>query len=178
MIGVENDLRRQFFGAAGSTASVVAGLCASFSRYSHYAMDIRDREAVRDLFKRHRPDLVIHTAAQPSHDKAASIPYEDFDVNAGGTLNLLVAGMTMLRKRRFALPARTRFMATGRTASRWWKSLRVTITPTGATGSMKACRLTAPCIRSLVPRSWPRMFFARSLAVIFECRWGYLDAAA
>jgi CDP-paratose 2-epimerase len=91
VIGVDNDLRQEFFGAAGSTASVVAGLCASFSRYNHYSLDIRDRNAVRDLFKRHRPDFVIHTAAQPSHDKAASIPYQDFDVNAGGTLNLLVA---------------------------------------------------------------------------------------
>jgi len=91
VIGVDNDLRQEFFGAAGSTASVIAGFCASFSRYDHYSLDIRDRDAVRDLFKRHRPDFVIHTAAQPSHDKAASIPYEDFDVNAGGTLNLLVA---------------------------------------------------------------------------------------
>jgi CDP-paratose 2-epimerase len=91
VIGVDNDLRQEFFGAAGSTAPVIAGLRASFSRYDHYPLDIRDRDAVRDLFKRHRPDFVIHTAAQPSHDKAASIPYQDFDVNAGGTLNLLVA---------------------------------------------------------------------------------------
>jgi CDP-paratose 2-epimerase len=59
--------------------------------YRHAALDIRDRQAMRDLFAAERPAFVIHTAAQPSHDKAASIPYEDFDVNAGGTLNLLVA---------------------------------------------------------------------------------------
>jgi CDP-paratose 2-epimerase len=91
VIGIDNNLRQEFFGSAGSTAAVVADLCASFPRYTHYALDIRHRSAVRDLFKQHRPDFVIHTAAQPSHDKAASIPYEDFDINAGGTLNLLVA---------------------------------------------------------------------------------------
>jgi len=91
VIGVDNDLRKEFFGTAGSTAAVVTGLCASFSQYNHYALDIRDRQAVRDLFKRQRPNFIIHTAGQPSHDKAASIPYQDFDVNAGGTLNLLVA---------------------------------------------------------------------------------------
>jgi CDP-paratose 2-epimerase len=54
-------------------------------------LDIRDRQGVRDLLQAERPDFIIHTAAQPSHDKAASIPYDDFDVNAGGTMNLLVA---------------------------------------------------------------------------------------
>jgi CDP-paratose 2-epimerase len=59
--------------------------------YRHTDLDIRDRRAVRELFQAERPNFIIHTAAQPSHDKAASIPYEDFDVNAGGTMNILVA---------------------------------------------------------------------------------------
>jgi CDP-paratose 2-epimerase len=70
---------------------VVNDLVRSFPNYRHYNLDIRDRQAIRELFKSKRPDFVIHTAAQPSHDKAASIPYDDFDVNAVGTMNLLVA---------------------------------------------------------------------------------------
>ena len=91
VIGIDNDLRRHFFGAAGSTAGNVRVLREEFSAYRHHAIDIRDRNTVRELFRKERPDFIIHSAAQPSHDKAASIPYEDFDVNAVGTLNLLVA---------------------------------------------------------------------------------------
>ena len=91
VIGVDNDMRRQFFGDQGSTAGVVSELRTLFVRYQHYALDIRERQAVRELFEQERPDFIIHTAAQPSHDRAASIPYDDFDVNATGTLNLLVA---------------------------------------------------------------------------------------
>ena len=59
--------------------------------YSHYDLDIRDRTKMLDLVKQIRPDAVVHTAAQPSHDKAASIPFDDFEVNATGTLNILEA---------------------------------------------------------------------------------------
>lgn len=59
--------------------------------YTHLEIDIRDRHAIRNLLQHERPDFIIHTAAQPSHDKAASIPYDDFDVNALGTMNMLVA---------------------------------------------------------------------------------------
>ena len=91
VVGIDNDMRSQFFGPAGSTEGVVRELTRSLALYRHFETDIRDRAAVRDLFQVERPDFIIHTAAQPSHDKAASIPYEDFDVNAGGTMNLLVA---------------------------------------------------------------------------------------
>jgi len=91
VIGIDNDMRRQFFGAQGTTAPMVKRLQVSFPNYRHHSIDIRDRQGVRDLFREERPDFVIHTAAQPSHDKAASIPYDDFDTNATGTLNLLVA---------------------------------------------------------------------------------------
>jgi CDP-paratose 2-epimerase len=64
---------------------------AAYPSYRHCDLDIRDRQGVRELFEEQRPGFIIHTAAQPSHDRAASIPYEDFDVNAVGTLNLLVA---------------------------------------------------------------------------------------
>jgi len=89
--GLDNDMRKQFFGNAGTTAPVVEHLQRNYQDYSHRPLDIRDRAAVRDLMSELRPELIIHTAAQPSHDKAASIPYDDFDVNAVGTLNLLVA---------------------------------------------------------------------------------------
>ena len=89
--GVDNDMRRQFFGPQGTTAAVVEELKNAFPNYRHSPLDIRDRQGIRDLFEQERPNFVIHAAAQPSHDKAAGIPYDDFDVNAVGTMNLLVA---------------------------------------------------------------------------------------
>ncbi len=91
VIGLDNNLRAQLFGKQGSTESVVEELRDTLPRYRHHSFDIRDRQKVRDLLESVRPDFIIHTAAQPSHDKAASIPYDDFDINAVGTLNLLVA---------------------------------------------------------------------------------------
>src|SRR4051794_33615963 len=91
VLGIDNDLRQYFFGPSGSTAANVHSLVEELPRYTHRKLDIRDREAIRELFREQRPDFVIHAAAQPSHDKAASIPYDDFDVNAVGTMNLLVA---------------------------------------------------------------------------------------
>lgn len=91
VVGVDNDMRQRFFGPAGTTLAVVKDLSDSLGNYRHTDVDIRDRQAIRDLFQGERPDFVIHTAAQRSHDKAASIPYDDFDVNAVGTMNLLVA---------------------------------------------------------------------------------------
>ena len=95
--GVDNDMRRQFFGDQGTTRPVIEELTRTLPRYRHFALDIRDRRGVRDLLETERPQLIIHAAAQPSHDKAASIPYDDFDVNAGGTMNLLVAARDYCR---------------------------------------------------------------------------------
>jgi CDP-paratose 2-epimerase len=97
VVGIDNDMRSWFFGAQGTTRHVVEELRRTQSRYRHADLDIRNRQDVRDLFEQERPDFVVHTAAQPSHDKAASIPYEDFDVNAGGTMNLLVASRDFCR---------------------------------------------------------------------------------
>jgi CDP-paratose 2-epimerase len=91
VLGIDNNLRARFFGPTGSVASSIERLCASHAHYRHHAIDIRDRQAVRSLIQDETPDFIIHTAAQPSHDKARDIPYDDFDVNAVGTLNLLVA---------------------------------------------------------------------------------------
>ena len=89
--GVDNNMRASFFGPKGDTTwnrERLRGTCAGFT---HVELDIRDRAAVDRLFRDHDFDLVIHAAAQPSHDLAASRPFDDFDVNAGGTLNLLEA---------------------------------------------------------------------------------------
>jgi CDP-paratose 2-epimerase len=101
VIGLDNDMRRQFFGPLGTTEPVVEELKNQFSGYHHYNVDIRDRQTVRDVFEREKPDFIIHTAAQPSHDKAASIAYDDFDVNATGTMNVLVAARDFCRESPF-----------------------------------------------------------------------------
>ena len=98
VVGVDNDMRARFFGPQGATTPVVDDLLARHRSYRHAALDIRDRAGVRELFERERPEFIIHAAAQPSHDKAASIPYEDFDVNAVGTLNVLVAARDFCRE--------------------------------------------------------------------------------
>jgi len=89
--GVDNNLRREFFGPNGDTLWNLERLRRATRRFTHVDLDIRDRQKVIDLFRTERFDLVIHCAAQPSHDKAREIPFVDFDVNAGGTLNLLEA---------------------------------------------------------------------------------------
>ena len=82
--GVDNNMRQEFFGPKGSTLEERDHLIQTVREYRHVEIDIRDRAAVRELFEAIRPDFIIHTAAQPSHDRAAAIPYEDFDVNAVG----------------------------------------------------------------------------------------------
>jgi len=91
VLGLDNNMRAQFFGPKGDTNWNRQRLESTCKRFTHLALDIRDRQAVLDLFQREPIDLVIHAAAQPSHDLAAKMPFEDFDVNAGGTLNLLEA---------------------------------------------------------------------------------------
>ena len=101
VVGIDNDTRQTLFGPGGSTEPVVSSLRSSLRSYRHVELDIRDRQALRDLFERERPGFIIHTAGQPSHDKAASIPYDDFDINAVGTLNLLVAARDFCRESPF-----------------------------------------------------------------------------
>jgi len=101
VVGVDNNMREFFFGPQGSTLAVQQELQNAVPCYRHERLDIRDRNSVRDLLRHHRPAFIIHTAGQPSHDKAASIPYEDFDVNAVGTLNLLVAARDFCRESPF-----------------------------------------------------------------------------
>ncbi len=89
--GVDNNERAVFFGAQGDTRWNQRRLVEDLPAFDHHELDIRDRKGVIDLVRELRPDAVVHTAAQPSHDKAAQIPFDDFDTNAVGTLNLLEA---------------------------------------------------------------------------------------
>ncbi len=93
VIGIDNDMRKQFFGEEASTRKTRDELQASLPNYEHHEIDIRDAGAVNEVFKTHGRDLsaIVHTAAQPSHDWAARDPQMDFTVNANGTLNLLEA---------------------------------------------------------------------------------------
>lgn len=89
--GLDSGQRAVFFGPEGDTSWALRMLRESIPGYRHYAVDVRDRNAVLALVVELRPAVIIHTAAQPSHDRAAAIPFEDFDTNAVGTLNLLEA---------------------------------------------------------------------------------------
>jgi CDP-paratose 2-epimerase len=89
--GVDNNMRADFFGPSGDTRWVRDRLLARCRSFRHLDLDIRDREGVLRMFGGERFDLVVHAAAQPSHDLAAKRPLDDFDVNAVGTLNLLEA---------------------------------------------------------------------------------------
>ena len=89
--GVDNNQRAVFFGPQGDTRWNQKRLESLLPSFEHHELDIRDREGVARLLKELQPDAIVHTAAQPSHDRAASIPFDDFDVNAVGTLNLLEA---------------------------------------------------------------------------------------
>lgn len=92
VVGIDNDMRRYFFGEDGSTSWSLERLGRDLGNaYTHFAVDIRDRDGLEQVFKKYGSDIavVIHSAAQPSHDWAAKEPFTDFDVNAGGTLNML-----------------------------------------------------------------------------------------
>jgi CDP-paratose 2-epimerase len=89
--GVDNNMRRRFFGPGGDTTPNLERLLAMTRHFTHHDLDIRDGEAIPQLAQEARPDLIVHCAAQPSHDLAAKLPLEDFGVNAAGTLNLLEA---------------------------------------------------------------------------------------
>jgi CDP-paratose 2-epimerase len=94
VVGVDNDMRRTFFGEEGSTSWNVSRVGSALgARYTHHHLDIRDRDGILGLFSRYGTAIgvVVHAAAQPSHDWAAREPFTDFDINAVGTLNLLEA---------------------------------------------------------------------------------------
>ena len=87
--GIDNNQRASFFGPSGDTRWNQQRLQDSLSRFQHHELDIRSRDAILSLVKEIKPAAIVHTAAQPSHDRAAAIPFDHFDTNAVGTLNLL-----------------------------------------------------------------------------------------
>ena len=91
VVGIDNNMRSVFFGEKGDTTWNIDQLQTTYSNFENFQVDIRDRQAIIDFIQAHKPDAIVHTAAQPSHDLAATMPFEDFDVNAVGTLNLLEA---------------------------------------------------------------------------------------
>lgn len=106
--GMDNNMRMDFFGPEGDTRWNRRRLEATCRRFTHHELDIRNREGVARFFEEVRVDLVVHCAAQPSHDLARRRPFDDFDVNAVGTLNLLEA------TRRHAAGAVFCFMSTNK----------------------------------------------------------------
>jgi CDP-paratose 2-epimerase len=97
--GVDNNQRRVFFGPDGDTSWNRECITRAIPEYKHHNLDIRSREEVLNLVDQLRPVCIIHTAAQPSHDLAAQIPFDDFDINAGATLHLLEAARRIYRYR-------------------------------------------------------------------------------
>ncbi len=93
IVGIDNDMRSQFFGPEASTKKTRDALIKNLRSYEHHSIDIRDAAKIDSLFKQHsgNVDAIVHTASQPSHDWAARDPQTDFTVNANGTLNLLEA---------------------------------------------------------------------------------------
>lgn len=89
--GVDNNQRAVFFGPQGDTRWNQKRLSETIQNFIHHEIDIRDRTGVLNMLKTVKPDVIVHTAAQPSHDRAAAIPFDDFDTNAVGTLNMLEA---------------------------------------------------------------------------------------
>jgi len=89
--GLDNNQRAVFFGPNGDTRWNQQRLQASLKNFTHHEIDLRNRQGILDLVKEVKPDVIVHAAAQPSHDKAADIPFDDFETNAVGTLNMLEA---------------------------------------------------------------------------------------
>lgn len=89
VVGIDNNMRKEFFGPSGDTTWNLERLRQATRNFRPHDLDIRDRPRLADLFKQERFDLIVHCAAQPSHDKAKDLPLVDFDVNAVGTINLL-----------------------------------------------------------------------------------------
>lgn len=106
--GVDNNQRAVFFGPQGDTRSNQRRLQSSIKRFIHYEADVRDRRRMLELMDAIKPNAIVHTAAQPSHDLAATIPFDDFDTNAVGTLNVLEA------IRRFASEAPFVYLSTNK----------------------------------------------------------------
>ncbi len=106
--GIDNNMRADYFGPSGDTRWNQARLGETHKAFRHHEVDVRDRATLLECVEQLRPDLIVHAAGQPSHDLAASRPFDDFDVNAVGTLNTLEAA------RRYARDAGFVFISTNK----------------------------------------------------------------
>src|SRR5438132_7910504 len=110
--GLDNNQRAAFFGPAGDTRWNQERLQQLIPQFRHHEVDIRDRESIQNVVHKVTPDVIVHAAAQPSHDLAATIPFDDFDTNAVGTLNLLEAARRHCPESPFIQCPLTRCMGT------------------------------------------------------------------
>ena len=170
--GVDNNMRADFFGSQGDTRWNQHRLTRECNRFTHHEVDMRNRQEVLDLFRELRPQAVIHAAAQPSHDLAAQRPFDDFDVNACGTLNLL-EGM-----RRYCPEAplvhfssnKVYGDAPNRIRLRSWQPAGTMLIRRMRTASKRPSLSTsASILYSELPKS-PRTFLCRSMDATLECR--------
>ena len=163
--GIDSNHRSVFFGPEGDTRWALGQLQSEISDYQHFSTDIRDREAVLRLIDELKPDLIIHTAAQPSHDRAAAIPFLDFEVNALGTLHLLEAA-------RRSCPESPFIMAIGPTLFplRNWKPDGTIQTQFLNTELMRISQSTRASIRFSVLPNLQQTLWSRSTVAILGCQ--------
>ena len=118
VVGIDSNHRAVFFGPDGDTSWVLDRLRKQIPDYQHSAIDIRNRDELLAFVKETKPDLIVHTAAQPSHDLAADIPFLDFETNAMGTLHMLEAAGDIVPSRHSSTCLPTRCMVTAPTPFR------------------------------------------------------------
>ena len=157
VVGVDNNMRATFFGPGGDTRWNQRRLEGSARGFRHVELDIRDREGVLKLLADTPVDLIVHCAAQPSHDLAAKMPFEDFDVNAGGTLNLLEATRRHRPDAVFVLMSTNKVYGDSPNESRWssWRPAGSTPTRPTTRGSPRTAGSTGRSTRSSAPRRRP-----------------------
>ena len=157
--GVDNNHRAAFFGPAGDTRWNQNRLCSDLPGFTHHELDIRYRAGVLELVARIRPDAIVHTAAQPSHDRAADIPFDDFDTNAVGTLNFLEAARRECPESPFIHMSTNKVYgdAPNRIKLQELETAGTTPILRSPRASRRASPSTSPSIRFSEPRRWQRM---------------------
>jgi CDP-paratose 2-epimerase len=157
--GVDNNMRRDFFGPQGDTVWNRKRLERDFPNFRHREIDIRDRPRIAEAVREIAPDAIIHTAAQPRHDLAASRAFDDFDVNAVGTLNLLEAARNACPESPFIHMSTNKVYGDGPNRLNLVRKNRVGTTriQSTRTGSMKHSLLTSRCIPFLALQKWRRI---------------------
>jgi nucleoside-diphosphate-sugar epimerase len=174
VVGLDNDMRAEFFGPTASTQTFTDALNERHDAFDPLALDIRDADGIDGVFARHARDLaiIVHTAAQPSHDWAATDPVTDFTVNANGNLNPLQAA------RRHAPDATFVNMSTNKIYGDTPNALplvelersNLPRTTVGTSASTPRCRSTDPPTRCSGSPRRPATCWCRSPVVTFRCR--------